>query len=49
MVCTLSPPGVSITSANSWRARFQHKYKYDVYAHLARFAEWSDADDEEED
>jgi len=31
------------------RARFQHKYKYDVYAHLARFAEWSDADDEEED
>jgi ATP-dependent helicase/nuclease subunit B len=31
------------------RARFQHKYKYDVYAHLARFAEWSDDDSEEED
>jgi ATP-dependent helicase/nuclease subunit B len=31
------------------RARFQHKYKYDVYAHLARFAEWSDDDGEEED
>jgi ATP-dependent helicase/nuclease subunit B len=31
------------------RARFQHKYKFDVYAHLARFAEWSDDDGEEED
>ena len=31
------------------RARFQHKYKYDLYAHLARFAEWSDDDGEEED
>jgi ATP-dependent helicase/nuclease subunit B len=31
------------------RARFQHKYKYDVYAHLARVAEWSADDGEEED
>ena len=31
------------------RARFQHKYKFDAYAHLARFAEWSDDDGEEED
>jgi ATP-dependent helicase/nuclease subunit B len=31
------------------RARFQHKYKYDVYAHLARVAEWSSEDGEEED
>jgi ATP-dependent helicase/nuclease subunit B len=31
------------------RARFQHKYKYDVYAHLARVAEWSTEDGEEED
>jgi ATP-dependent helicase/nuclease subunit B len=31
------------------RARFQHKYKFDVYAHLARFAEWADDDGEEED
>lgn len=31
------------------RARFQHKYKYDVYAHLARVQEWSADDGEEED
>jgi ATP-dependent helicase/nuclease subunit B len=31
------------------RARFQHKYRYDVYAHLARVAEWSADDGEEED
>ena len=31
------------------RARFLHKYKYDVYAHLARVAEWSTEDGEEED
>jgi ATP-dependent helicase/nuclease subunit B len=31
------------------RARFQHKYKYDVYAHLARVQEWSTDDGEEED
>ncbi len=31
------------------RARFRHKYKYDVYAHLARVAEWSSEDGEEED
>jgi ATP-dependent helicase/nuclease subunit B len=31
------------------RAHFQHKYKYDVYAHLARVQEWSTDDGEEED
>jgi ATP-dependent helicase/nuclease subunit B len=31
------------------RARFRHKYKYDIYAHLARVAEWSADDGEEED
>jgi ATP-dependent helicase/nuclease subunit B len=31
------------------RSRFLHKYKFDAYAHLARFAEWADDDGEEED